>query len=365
LSDVTLGSGARLVGSGPGTVIAAPRGAEYFALLVARGSRIRISDLSLNGGGPGGGKGIGVAVWEGSSDVRLQRLRLTRVRGDGVNAWGAHADISVQDSSIEGGGEGYSGVRVFGSDASRDVSVIRTEIRGFRGYGIVFAQKEYGRPAAAAHALALDNVISDISDPAHAVCSVEPLTPGCGTTEAGIETGGVEAAIVGNTIRRTRWDGIETVGSSTGVSIVRNDIAQTRVGIYLERSTVGSRIEGNSVSTVRTGINVEWHHEGAGSRGNGIVGNEIIGARHASIFVDVGADEHRIERNLLVGGARPAIVLQGSSRNLVRLNRACRAGGPVVEQRAGWFEDGRSAQPSENRIIDNQSVRSCPKRLGR
>jgi hypothetical protein len=359
LSDVTLGSGSRLVGSGPRTVVIPPPGVAYFALLIARGSGIRVSDLAIDGGGPGEGKGIGVAVWEGSNDVRLQRLRFTRVRGDGVNAWGHHADISLQDSTLDGGGTAHSGVRVFGSDASRDVSVMRTAIRGFRGYGIVFAQKEYGRPAAALHALALDNTISDISDPQHAICSVEPLTPGCGTSEAGIESGGVSAAIVGNTIRRTRWDGIETVGSSTGVSITANDIAQTRVGIYLERSTVGSRIEGNRISSVRTGVNIEWLHEGAGSRGNAIVRNEIVGARHAPIFVDVGADENRIERNLLVGGARPAIVIQGSSRNLVRLNRACRASGAVVAQRAGLWEDGREAQPTENRIARNVSVRSC------
>jgi parallel beta-helix repeat protein len=360
LSDVTLGSGARLVGSGPGTVIVPPAGTGYFALLVARGSGIRISDLSIDGGGPGAGKGIGVAVFEGSSDVRLQRLRFTNVRGDGVHAWGQHADISIQDSIMDGGGYGYAGVRIFGSDESRDASVIRTRIRGFRGYGIVFPQKEYGRPAAALHALALDNTVSDISDPAHAVCATNPLTPLCGTTEAGIESGGVEAAIVGNTIRRTRWDGIETVGSSTRVSVIDNDIRDTGTGIYLEHSTNFSLISNNRISGVKKGINVEWRYGGIGSDQNTFSFNRIMSATRSGLFVDVGADGNRIVGNAFVGGARPAIILQGSSRNVVRANRGCRGdGGPLVREQKGWHDDGGEALPLDNRLTGNTDVRSC------
>ncbi len=47
--------------------------------LVAKGKNIRVSDLALDGGGPAGGRGRRdrVAVFDGSSDVRLQRLRIT------------------------------------------------------------------------------------------------------------------------------------------------------------------------------------------------------------------------------------------------------------------------------------------------
>jgi hypothetical protein len=363
VGQLTLGSGSRLVGSGTATVLAAPPGA-YLAVVVARGRAIRVSDLTIDGGGPGDGEGIGLAVWDGSSDVRIQRLHFVHVRDSGVDVWGRHGDVSVQDSDIDGGGYGFAGVRSYGSDQSHDVSVIRTRVRRVRGFGIVFVQKEYRRPAAALHSLALDDTVSDVYDPAHAACSADPLAPGCGTSEAGIESGGVAAAIIGNRIRRTRWDGIETVGSSTGVSIARNDIAETRVGIYLERSTVGSRVESNDISSVLTGVNIEWFHEGAGSHGNAIVRNEVVGARYASIFDQVGADENRIEQNVLVGGTRPGIVIQGS-HNVVRLNRACRATGLVVEQRAGSWEDGRQAQPRANRIADNTSVPVCPTRLRR
>ena len=46
LTEIRLGSGARLVGSGPRTIIAAPRG-SYWALLVASGQKIRVSDLAM------------------------------------------------------------------------------------------------------------------------------------------------------------------------------------------------------------------------------------------------------------------------------------------------------------------------------
>ena len=43
-------------------------------------------------------------------------------------------------------------------------------------------------------------------------------------------------------MRDTGWDGIQTVGSSRGVAIVGNDVAGTRVGIYLEHETNRSLI---------------------------------------------------------------------------------------------------------------------------
>ena len=51
LDEARIGSGSRLVGSGPRTVISAPPGRRYWALLVAKGENIRISDLTLDGGG--------------------------------------------------------------------------------------------------------------------------------------------------------------------------------------------------------------------------------------------------------------------------------------------------------------------------
>jgi hypothetical protein len=360
LDNVRLGRGARLLGSGARTVIAPPVGSDYWALLVVKGDDVRISDLVLDGGGGGRRQegGIAVAVFDGANRVRVQRVRMTRVRTHGINVWGAHTDVSIQDSTIESNGSGGSGVFALGSDDSKDTSVIRTRIRGFRDFGILFAQREYGRPAAALHALALDNTIADVRDPARDACTTKPhTTPRCGTNEGGIWSGGVEAAIIGNRIRRTRWDGIETVGSSTRTTVVANDIAFTRTGIYLEHATNDSLISGNLIAGARTGINVEWRHEGVGSSGNTFTSNRIVGG---GLFVDVGGDRNLIARNVFVGGPRPAIVLQGSSNNVVRANVGCGSDdSTLVSEQVGKWDDGRRAYPRDNRLLANRNAPSC------
>jgi copper-binding protein NosD len=364
VNELRLGSGARLVGSGDRTVLAPSRGAGYWALVVAKGEDIRISDLTLDGGGQvpdDGAGGIGVAVFDGSSNVRLQRLRMTRVRTDGVNVWGAYSNVSIQDSRIEGGGTAEAGVVALGSDESRDTSAIRNQIRGFRAFGVILQQKEHGRPAADLHGVVLDNVISDIRDPSRDGCwtPAKYQTPGCGTNEGGIWTGGVEAAVIGNTIRRARWDGIETVGSSTRTTIVRNTIHDTRTGIYLEHSTHQSLIAHNLIVDALTGINVEWWHEGAGSKRNTFAFNRIVRSK-AGIVVDVGGDRNRIVGNVFVGGLRPSIVLQGSSHNVVRGNRGCGSpGASLVAFSQARYDDGSRAVSKYNRLDGNENRRSA------
>jgi parallel beta-helix repeat protein len=364
LSEVRLGSGARLVGAGAKTVISAPSGQRYWALLIAKGRNIRISDLALDGGGPvpGGDAdgGIGIAVFDGSRNVRLQRLRMTRVRTDGVNVWGAYSNVSIQDSRIESDGKGEAGVVALGSDESRDTSVIHTRVRGFTSFGILLQQQEHGRPRADLHGVVLDNVVSDIRDPSRDGCwtAAKYRTRGCGTNEGGIWTGGVEAAVIGNTVRRARWDGIETVGSSTRTTIVHNRIYATRTGIYVEHSTHRSLLAHNLIVDARTGINVEWWHEGAGSTRNTFANNRFVSS--GGIVVDVGGDGNRIVGNVFVGGPRPAIILQGSSNNLVQGNVACRgAGGPLVGFDEARYDDGRPAVSRRNRLVRNVNRRSA------
>lgn len=364
VNELTLGSGARLVGSGPRTVLHPRRGARYWALVVAKGRNIRISDLTLDGGGHAAGQrdgGLAVAVFDGSRDVRLQRLRITRVRTDGVNTWGAYSDVSIQDSQIEGGGTGEAGVVALGSDESRDTSVIRNRVRGFTSFGILLQQQEHGRPAADLHGVVLDNVVSDVRDPSRDGCwtPAKYETPGCGTNEGGIWTGGVEAAVIGNTVRRARWDGIETVGSSTRTTIVHNEIHDTRTGIYIEHSTHRSLIAHNLIVDALTGINVEWWHEGAGSSRNTFASNRIVRSK-AGIVVDVGGDRNRIVDNVFVGGLRPSIVLQGSSHNVVRNNLGCgSAGDSLVAFSEARYDDGRRAVSRQNRLAGNANKPSA------
>jgi hypothetical protein len=363
LHDARIGDGARLVGSGSQTVISPPSGVSYFAVLVAKGRNIAISDLTVDGGGPGPGpgRGIAIAVFDGSRDVRLSRLRLTHVRTDGVAVWGAFSNVSVQDSLIEGDGTAQAGVFALGSDRSRDTTVIRTRVRGFRSHGILLAQKEFGRPAAALHGLALDNVVSDIRDPARDRCYDEPsTTPKCGTNEAGIWTGGVEGAIIGNTVLHARWDGIETVGSSTRTTVVGNEIRDTRTGIYLEHSTNDSLFSKNLVVHARTGINVEWRHDGQGSARNTFTSNRIVSSERSGLFVDAGNDGNEIVKNVFVGGARPAIILQGSSDNVVRRNRACPAGDEeLVREQSASYHGGGRAVPRRNKVTGNTTSSTC------
>jgi parallel beta-helix repeat protein len=362
VDELELGSGARLVGSGPRTVLA-PKRTRYWALLVAKGKNIRIADLTIDGGGNAPRDregGIGVAVFDGSSDVRLQRLHITRVRTDGVNVWGRYSSVSIQDSRIESDGSGEAGLVALGSDRSRDTSVIRTRVRGFTSFGILLQQQLHGRPAADLHGVVLDNVVSDIHDPSRDGCwtAAKYRTPGCGTNEGGIWTGGVEAAVIGNTVRRARWDGIETVGSSTRTTIVDNEIHETRTGIYLEHSTHRSLIARNRIVDARTGINVEWWHEGEGSRRNTFAFNRFVSS--GGLFVDVGGDGNRIVGNVFVGGPRPAIVLQGSSNNVVQGNRGC--GGPrgsLVGLESARWDDGRPALSRGNRLTGNRNEGSC------
>jgi hypothetical protein len=345
LTHVELGSGARLVGSGPRTVLRAAAGG--WSLATVRGRGVRISDLTIDGGRRAE-RAVGVA--NGSHDVRLQRLRIRRVLQTGVEVWGAHSRVSVQDSTIEGGGAAGAGVFDLGGDDSRDTSVIRTRIAGFRSHGINFAQRAYDRPAAALHSLALDNDISDIDNPDAA----------SGTHEGGIWSGGVAAAMIGNRIRDTGWDGIQTVGSSRRVTVVGNDIARTPVGIYLEHETNDSVIARNEIADVRTGINVEWRYDGAGSSGNTFEANTVVRPSEAGVFIDVAGDRNRIAGNLVVGGSGPAVVLQGASSNLVVGTRACaRAGLPLVVEQSARHDDGVVAHSLSNRIEDNASVATC------
>ncbi len=346
LGHLELGSGARLMGAGRGTVLTAARGA--WSLVTVSGRGVRLSDLVVDGAGRAE-RAIGVA--SGSHDVRLQRLHIQRVRETGIEVWGAHSGISIQDSVIAGGGAGGAGVFELGSEASRDMSVIRTSISGFRSHGIDFAQRQYDRRAAARHGLALDNRISDIDDPRAA----------SGTHEGAIWSGGVEAAIIGNRIRDTGWDGIQTVGSSTRTTIVGNDIARTRVGIYLEHETTDSLVARNVIADVATGINSEWRYDGAGSGSNTLEHNLVVRPAETGIFIDVAGDGNRLSDNAVLGGSGPAVVLQGASDNVVTGTAACgRAGEPLVVQRSAHYDDGQAAHSLRNRLAGNGE--RCPAR---
>ena len=347
VSALRLGNGARLVGSGSATVLAAPAG-PYWAAVVVDGNDTLLSRLAIDGAGDGGGEGHAIVVQSGVRGFVARELIIQRVRRVGVYAWGSLNDISVQDARITSGGYAEAGV-IAALPAGNDLSVIRSRIAGFRNWGINFVQSPHENRATGLRALALDNVVTDIDAPEDTH----------GTTKGGIWSGSAGAAIIGNVIRRTGWDGIETVGSSHDVSIVDNRIYDTPVGIYLEHSTTRSMIARNVIVNTRTGINVEWEYGGVGSGQNVFARNHVLRASSVGLFIDVGADDNRVFANRLDAGVA-GIVLQGSSQNHIARNVVCRAVS-AIEQRVGMWDDKRAAQPVANRLERNRLTRTCKK----
>jgi parallel beta-helix repeat protein len=346
LHDIRLGDGAQLVGR-PGSIIRAPAD-SYSTVLFVDGRDVRIAGVTIDGGGQGPGNGEAIAVGPHASRLRVSRVRIVHIRRSGLYAWGSFSDISLQDSVLLGDDLADEGVVVGLRDGGSRPSVVRCTIRGFRQYGITFAQSGFGQLQTGLGAVALDNIVTDIDDPAR----------DNGTDEGGIWSGGPEAAIVGNTIRRATWDGIETVGSSERTLISDNIVTDTRTGIYVEHSTNHSVIARNTIRRVQTGINVEWRYGGVGSSNNVFSQNLVEQGAKAGIFVDVGSDENLLRGNRLVETPN-AIQLQGASRNLVTQNVLCGSGPPRISETNGMWEDGSAAVPSQNVIQRNRVARSC------
>ncbi len=173
------------------------------------------------------------------------------------------------------------------------------------------------------------------------------------------------AAIIGNRIRDTGWDGIQTVGSSRGVTVVGNDVARTRAGIYLEHETNDSLFADNRIADVATGINVEWRYEGAGSSGNTFARNAITRPTDAGIFVDVAGDRNRIlAGNVVIGRQRARRRAPGRIRQRGRRHRrACaRAGDRVIVQQSAHHDNGQPAHSLRNRVAGAGSGPACPAR---
>ena len=345
VNDLQLGTNVILTGSGPATILTTPAG-TYGAGLVVSGTNVTVADLAIDGSGPGDGTGNAILVRPGAGHVVLRHLDLRRVRKTGVYGWGKVIDVTVQDSTISGLTTADAGV-IFRMPDESDVSVVRTTITGMRGWGINFFQVPHDNLTTGLRALALDNSISDVDEAQYTN----------GTSKGGIWSGGAQATIVGNRIRRIGWDGIETVGSSDGVWIAANTVSETKTGIYLEHKTTHSVIRNNTITDVDTGIIVEWLYDGVGSTDNRFIGNRIEHA-DTGIFVDYGADRNVLQGNVFRYGSRPAIVLQGASNNVVQDNQACGAAGVVVREQLA--NPGTGAVMGQGNVITrNRSLTEC------
>jgi nitrous oxidase accessory protein NosD len=346
LQGVRIGDGGALVGQ-RGTVLMAPSSA-YSNILLVDGRNVRISHLTLDGAGQGQGDGEGIAVAAGARNVRISDVDIVHIRRSGIYAYGSFFNISVQDSSLSGDGTADAGALIGLHEGGSYASIIRCHVQGFRRWGVNFVQSAYGRVDVGRGALALDNSISDIDDPATQD----------GTDEGGIWTGGAAASIIGNSIQRATWDGIETTGSSEGTTVADNVIGDTRTGIYVEHSTNHSIFVRNTMSHVQTGINVEWRYGDVGSSDNTYRQNVVISAAKAGIFIDVGSDRNRVIANQ-IRGTEEAIVLQGSSQNVVLKNVLCGSASSHIRETNGLWDNGSTAVPTANRIQRNAARHRC------
>ena len=345
IRELPIGGNVTLVGSGRATVLETPAD-DHWGGLVLKGSDITVASLAIRNASASG-RGHAISVQPGSQRVMLRRLDISRARDAGVYVWGAASEITVQDSRIDGGTTALSGVIVRTGEGN-DASVIRTRITRFAGYGVLFSQLRHDNRSAGLRNVALDNDIADID-------AAENTD---GRSKGGIWSGGALASIIGNSVTRAGWDGIETVGSSYQVVIARNTISRTRVGIYLEHATHSSVISRNVITDVRTGINVEWLYDGIGSADNQFVQNVV---HHAliGIFVDYGSDRNLLSRNRFHYGGRPSIILQGASQNRVVGNVACGVEGSIVREQAADPGTGVSVRGTANVIEANTSLASC------
>ena len=348
VKDVWLGSGVQLVGSGPSTVLRPAAGSNYDSVLNIRGAGVSVRALTVDGNAAAqtGGAGWAVQAGPGARDVVVSSVRIVDARTQGVYLWGDHQRVSIQDSTIDGGGNASAGVMDQISDAtSGDTSVLRTAVRNVRDYGINFFPWTPSRVYPGARALAVGNVVEHVQNAA----------TDNGTNEGGIWTGGADAVIRDNVVSDTGWDGIQTIGASSHTVIAGNRISRTGVGIYVEHQTWDSLIEGNTLSEITgTGINVEWRYGGEGSGRLTIRRNTIVAAGGYGVFVDVGANDNVIDGNTISDARQGAIRLQGSTGNLVTGNdlRGTRQPWCGIET-TGMFDDGSLARSNNNQFRGN------------
>jgi hypothetical protein len=145
---------------------------------------------------------------------------------------------------------------------------------------------------------------------------------------------------------RARWDGHRDrrlVDRDDGRR--EHDPRDTRTGILpraLDELTRCSRE--TSVSGARTGINVEWWHDGQGlDRNTFAVQPDRLGGKGGSSSTS-GTTATRSSAIPSSAARGRAIVLQGTSDNVVRRNVGCGAGGEaLVREQSAYYDNGARA----------------------
>jgi hypothetical protein len=301
-----IGSNIDIVGSGAGlTTIQATAGTTSDLLRFDNAHDTSLRDATID---YDGGTQSAIYVNLACYDNLFQRLSVIGLASSrfGIQSWQQPGhDFSIQDSVLDGSGDGVTpggstGIVAYGADpTTSDDSAFRNVVRNFKDFGIEFADRINGVDLPGERFVAVENTVSDISNPATAN----------GQNEAGIWLGGQDGIAYRNVVTDTGWELIWTGTNCYRCLVRENALGSATYGVYMEHSSDGTTIEGNTIANVSFGVNVEWSYfEGALLRGtvNAVVrGNTITTLNGTGIQGSVSDDGLVVDGNTIRGSKTP------------------------------------------------------------
>jgi parallel beta-helix repeat protein len=315
-----IGSNIDIVGSGATTttIQAAPgTTSDLLRFDNAHDTSLRDATIDYNGGTQSA-----IYVNLACYDNLFQRLSVIGLSSSryGIQSWQQPGhDFSVQDSSFDGSSDGSTaggsaGIAAYGADpTTSDDSAFRDVVRNFKDYGIEFAARINGVDLPSERSVAVENTVSNISNPATA----------SGTNEAGIWLGGQDGIAYRNIVTQTGWELIWTGTNCYRCLVRENALGSATYGVYLEHSSDGTTIEGNTISDVSFGVNIEWSYfEGTVYRGTTdavVRGNTITTLNGTGIQGSVSDDGLVVDGNTIRGSKTP-VALQALQHATVEDN---------------------------------------------
>ncbi|MEO9174074.1 MAG: Ig-like domain-containing protein [Gaiellales bacterium] len=319
-SALEIGSNIDIVGSGAGlTTIQATSGTTSDLLRFDNVHDTSLRDATID---YNGGTQSAIYVNLACYDNLFQRLSVIGLSASrfGIQSWQQPGhDFSVQDSALDGSSDGVTpggstGIAAYGADpATSDDSAFRNIVRNFKDYGIEFADHINGVDLPGERSVAVENTVTNISNPATAN----------GQNEAGIWLGGQDGIAYRNVVTQTGWELIWTGTNCYRCLVRENALGLATYGVYLEHSSDGTTVEGNSIANVSFGVNIEWSYfEGTVYRGttNAVIrGNTITTLNGTGIEGSVSDDGLIVDGNT-IRGSRTPVALQALQHATVENN---------------------------------------------
>ena len=357
-SSLELGSNLDIVGSGAGlTTIQASPGASFDLLRYDNVHDTSLRDLTVD---YNGGTESAIYVNLACYDNLFQRLSVIGLASSqfGIQSWQQPGhDFSVQDSALDGSSDGSTpggstGIVAYGADpTTSDDSAFRDVVRNFKDYGIEFAARINGVDLPSERGVAVENTVTNISNPA----------TNDGRNEAGIWLGGQDDIAYRNVVTDTGWELIWTGTNCYRCLVRENALGSATYGIYMEHSSNDTTVQGNTITDVDFGVNIEWSYfEGTVYRGttNAVVrGNTITTNNGTGIMGSVSDDGLVVDANTIRGSKNAGRAAGAAGRDRRRTTTcatrrpptACTSGGSTPTSR-------RRSAPSEYNTITGQRL---------